>query len=431
EITPSQAAAYYLTSLVSFTAHEASLSGASIGLSVPVEAFEHYDAWLSNVIKNAGYPTYRLIDEPSAAALGYGEHIRPGSVYLIFDFGGGTLHASLVLIEENEIASQSSSRCRVLGKAGRDIGGSSIDFWLYEYLLLKHGLSPQDESIRGYSNKLLIECEKIKEMLTTQLEAPFNLMINDNNPIIGIVTRTEFESLLENKHLFLAINQTIRAALNNARERGYDEDQIQSVLMIGGSSLIPSVQQLLRQSFGAERVHAHRPMDAIARGAARLAGGADFYDFIQHEYAIRYSDPTSGDYDYKTIIQKGISYPSTTPEATLVIKGAYTGQQKLGIAIFEISRTNQECAGQMELIFDSDGFARMQPLTSREKEQRQYFWMNEQSPTFIEARPPAIQGEARFEANFYVGSNKQLLISVIDLQSGQSICDRQAVITLS
>ena len=49
---------------------------------------------------NAGLPRFRLIDEPSAAALGHGAHVQPNDVYLIFDFGGGTLDVAVVLIEE-------------------------------------------------------------------------------------------------------------------------------------------------------------------------------------------------------------------------------------------------------------------------------------------------------------------------------------------
>ena len=93
------------------------------------------------------------------------------------------------------------------------------------------------------------------------------------NPDTGAVlstafTRSSFEDLLDRHELFTAVDQTIRSALNSARERGYDEDKINSVLMVGGSSQIPSVHRVLRQIFGKDRVHTHRPMDAVARGAA-------------------------------------------------------------------------------------------------------------------------------------------------------------------
>ena len=66
-------------------------------------------------------PRAFLIDEASAAALGYGAFITPGDVYLIFDFGGGTLDVAVVLIEEDP-SQAAHRRCRVLGKAGAELG---------------------------------------------------------------------------------------------------------------------------------------------------------------------------------------------------------------------------------------------------------------------------------------------------------------------
>src|SRR5207244_2653012 len=84
--------------------------------------------------------TFRLIDEPSAAALGYGAHVQPGQVYLIFDFGGGTLDVAVVLIEDTASESgEPGRRCRVLGKAGADVGGMSIDQWLFQEVLSRCG----------------------------------------------------------------------------------------------------------------------------------------------------------------------------------------------------------------------------------------------------------------------------------------------------
>jgi hypothetical protein len=57
--------------------------------------------------------------------------------------------------------------------------------------------------------------------------------------------------------------------------------------------------------------------------------GVDFYDHIQHDYAIRYVNPTKGDYDYRTIVQRGTPYPSQEPVVRLTIKATHDGQKKL------------------------------------------------------------------------------------------------------
>ena len=430
EITPASADADFLATLLGFTRAQMPVSIDSIGMSVPVDAYEHYETWLTGVIHQAGFSSFRLIDEPSAAALGYGEHIQPGSVYLVFDFGGGTLHAGVVIIEE-ENKTPSSRRCRVLGKASREIGGSSIDRWLYEYVLSANGLSAEREEVRLVSNQILVACERAKEVLSLNEQAQIDFDFPGSASIQTVLTRQNFEEILERRQLFFEINQTLRSALNSARERGYPEESIQSILMVGGSSLIPAVRKSIQQSFGPDRVHADRPMDAIVRGAARLAGGANFYDFIQHDYAIRFTNPDSGEYAYKTIVQKGTPYPSAEAEAVLSIKGAFDGQQKLGIAIFEVGASAAGGKEEVELVFDPQGYARIMPVTALDQEKRSYFWMNENQLTFIEAFPPALQGEPRFEVKFYINQNKQLLVSVVDLKRDCMVLDRTPVVKLS
>ncbi len=339
EMTPFSAGRDFLSTLLLFAAQQLDLRGEEIGLSVPVESFEHYENWLASVAEAAGLPRFRLIDEPSAAALGYGAHIQPGHVYLIFDFGGGTMHASVVLME-SEPSAATGRRCRVLGKAGKFIGGSTIDQWIFQEVLHQNGRQDYEEPVRLLSNALLVACEAAKE----QLSVTDQTQINVSDPASGAslsaqLSRVQFEEMLDRHELLTEINRTVRSALNSARERGFNEDAIQAVLMVGGSSSIPAVQRTLRQAFGNDRVSFNRPLDAVARGAAAFVAGVDFYDHIQHNYAIRYVNPATRQYDYRVIIQSGSPYPSPAPVARLAVKASYDGQSQLGIAIFEMSET--------------------------------------------------------------------------------------------
>ncbi len=427
EITPYTAGQDFLSSVLVFAAQETGFRDEEVALSVPVEAFEHYENWLASVAENAGMPRFRLIDEPSAAALGYGAHIQPGNVYLLFDFGGGTMHAAVVLIEAEESGSGGTGalaggrRCRVLGKAGRDIGGTTIDQWIFQEVLRQNHRSDSDEDVRRISTALLVECERVKEKLSFDEQADLSIV----NPETGAVlaadfTRAGFEKLLDDHDLFMDINQTIRAAINAATERGYDESSIQSALMVGGSSQIPSVQRTMRQIFGRERVKFNRPLDAVARGAASFVAGMDFFDHIQHDYAIRYVNPEKGKYDYRTIIERGTAYPTREPVTRLQIKASYDEQKHLGIAIYELSEKRQKPSGQpVELVFDPSGAARITRLTPDEQEKRAMFWMNEHNQTFLTAEPPARRGEARFEVEFSVDENKRLTITARDVVTGR------------
>jgi molecular chaperone DnaK len=415
EITPYMAGQDFLTSVLVFAAQEIDFREEEIALSVPVEAFEHYENWLSGIAEQAGMPRFRLIDEPSAAALGYGAHIQPGNVYLIFDFGGGTMHASVILIEAEDHAA-TGRRCRVLGKAGRDVGGASIDQWLFQHVLKSNNRKDHELAIRENSTAILFACQQIKEQLSLDETALFDFTSPSGDiHLTTEYTRSSFEDLLDQHEFFTTLQQMVRQALNDAAERGYREENVQAALLVGGSSQIPSVQRTVRQMFGRERVFSNRPLDAVARGAAAFVAGVDFYDHIQHDYAIRYVDPLKGAYDYKTIVRRGTTYPTPEPVARLSLKASHDQQVHLGIAIFEIGDQRSGGNSAMELVFDPSGAARLTQITPYDLEQRNRFWMNENTPTFLLADPPARQGESRFEVEFSIDANKRLILTARDL----------------
>jgi hypothetical protein len=73
----------------------------------------------------------------------------------------------------------------------------------------------------------------------------------------------------------------------------------------------------------------------------------------------------------------------------------------------------------VELVFDPSGAARVMSVTPDEEDRRTYFWMNEASPTFLPADPPAKQSEPRFQVEFNIDGNKRLLITARDLKTGR------------
>lgn len=418
----------FLSSVLLFASQELDLGADEIALSVPVEAFEHYEDWLAEIAQSVQMPRWRLIDEPSAAALGYGAQIQPGDVYLIFDFGGGTLHASVVLVEEDDHPDK-GRRCRVLGKAGLDLGGTTIDQWLFQEVLRRNQRLDSDEDIRQISNALLVGCERLKEDLTQNNTASLYIPnLQHGADLHAEFSRAEFEDLLDQHDLFAQLDRTLRRAIRSASERGYDAEAVKAVLVVGGSSQIPAIQSTLRRIFGRERVLAGRPLDAVARGAAAFVAGVDFFDHIQHDYAIRYLN--QGRYDYRTIVQHGTPYPTTQPVVRLAIKAAQENQTHLGLAIFEIGHSQQHSSGAVELVFDPSGAARVMPVSPDELERRTRFWMNENQLTFLTAEPPARPGEDRFEVEFTIDANKRLLVTARDLLTGQLTHQNYPVVKL-
>lgn len=436
EITPAQAGREFLVSLLALVRQEIGLGDEEVAFTLPVEAFEHFADWMAAVAEEAGIHRYRFIDEASAAALGYGAHVQAGDVYMVFDFGAGTLDVAVVLIENADEAVATGRRCRILGKAGADIGGMTIDQWLFEEVLALNGRRDTDEDVRAVSRLLLVECERAKERLSFFDEAVITATNAETGAVLGAeLTRARYEEVLRRRGLFQVIEQTVQRALSAARERGYQIGDIKRVFLVGGASLIPSVQQALAGLFGRERLLLHRPMDAVARGAASFVAGIDFYDHIQHDYAIRCFNSRTGCYDYRVIVKRGTPYPSPGAVAKLKVKATHEGQAALGLAIFEVSEHRKGAmrgeTPEVELVFDPSGDARLIPLEPEEEHDRSYFWMNAASPTFLRAEPPARKGETCFEVEFSVDANRRLLITARDLRSGRTVYRDHPLVRLS
>lgn len=405
-----EAGADFLARVLDFAKESVDFENEEIAFTVPIEAYEHYQDWLTEVCDKAGITRFRLLDEASAAALGYGVSIQANDVYMVFDFGGGTLDVSIVKIEGD---ASGGKRCRVLGKAGCHIGGLTIDQWLYQDLLKRNNKT--DDDVRSISALLLKEIERAKEELTTSENAEITVADPNTGAVISAkYTRTTFEDLLEKNDLFNEIQSTIDIALSKASEKGYGKDHIKSVLLVGGSSLIPCVRRTVRRIFG-PKVQYHRPLDAVALGGAAFVAGVDFYDHIQHDYAIRRYNREKGDYEFKVIIEAGTPYPSTKNVYKCAVKATHNNQQFLGLDIYEVGRRQSAGCGNgklHELVFDPNGGAR---FTERDDpEILTQFWVNEKNPTYIHAQPPAKKDDPRFITSFTIDGNKRLCVTVFD-----------------
>jgi molecular chaperone DnaK (HSP70) len=346
---------------------------------------------------------------------------------MVVDFGGGTLDVSIIRIDGEAIGGK---RCRVLGKGGADIGGTVIDQWLYQDVLARTRKQPED--VRHLSSLLLLEVERPKEALTSADEAEVQVTDPRTGAVISArYTRNSFEDLLEERGLFATLQRTIDHALAEARERGYEREHIKAVLLVGGSSLMPCVRRAVRQLFG-ERVHYHRPLDAVAFGGAAFVSGVDFYDHIQHDYALRHYNRDKGDFDYLITVPAGTPYPTAEPIRQITVKASHEAQEFLGLNIYEVGRAPKQDTGtatSLDLVFDPSGGGRFQER--EDPEMTSHFWVNEQCPTFIHAQPPARKGDGRFPVQFTIDGNKRLCVTVRDNQTGKVLMRGHPLIKLT
>ena len=426
-----QSAADFLRQTLLAAGVHANFAEEDVAVTVPVEAFEHYQNWLDAVVQSAGVLRPRYLDEASAAALGYAAKLKPGAPFLTFDLGGGTLDVAIVRVDETQ---NGPPRCRSLGKAGAQSGGSALDQWLARDAAAQAGRDPAQ--LRAFFPRLLQEAERVKESLTTAEAETFSA----TEPETGLqiqhrYTRGAFEDLLDANGLYTKVNAVLDAAEGQAREHGYDKDQLQAVLMIGGSSLIPSIRRLVRSRYG-ERVRCERPFDAVAVGAAAYVAGAGFDDRIRHSYALQSVSRATGQHIYTTIVKAGTAYPCDVmrldqPQEPLVhtFKAWNDQQTGFGLLLFEVAETIAlACGGGgFDLVFDQNGAAR---YTAREDEEDgRHRQIGEKFK--IACNPPAKKGEPRFLATFSIDDKRYFCVTVQDILTGKTLYRKQPMVQLA
>lgn len=434
KITGREAATEFLGGVVALALLTVEDDDLEIVATAPVESFDGYRDWLVQEVR-AGLPTARLrvVDEATAAAVGYSARLNPGEAFGVIDFGAGTLDVSVVRVLEADAAG-SGAAVRTIAKKGLDLGGNTIDALLAERAIAGLAL-PMGDQI-GYNRvfrRLLASAEQAKRTLATADRTEITALDAHSDRVHRVpLTRGEFDAVLREKGVLRRINQALRSCLDSAAARGFAAEDIRHVFLVGGSCLIPAVQDLVHLHFDPEVVRLDRPLEAVAAGAAGIAGGSELYDHIQHDYAIRHVDRVTGAYEFETLVEAGTAYPTVEPVKTLTVKAVHDGQRRLGLAVYELAHaTYRDSSAELEIAFDAGGGARAVAVTPQQRQQRSMLWLNEDSPTFLAADPPAAAGEDRFRLEFRIDAHKRLTVTAYDLHRQTLVLDRQPVIRLA
>jgi molecular chaperone DnaK (HSP70)/HEAT repeat protein len=384
-------------------------------LTVPVMAFDGYVLWLHDAIQGYAPDKVRIVDESTAAALGYAI-TEPDAPVLVFDFGGGSLDLSLVELPQgraqtggflHNLLGQGAKRqaARVVAKSGLMLGGSDVDRWLFNEVLRRAGLSA--ERLGDDAAPLLSACEQAKIALSSQPQAE---IVCDAVacPVRETVTQAEFEALLEANGFFDLLRQAIDKLMLAAHRRGIYREDIPYVLLIGGTSLMPAVQRTLRQYFSEKAVRVDKPFTAVAEGALQVALGYGLEDYLTHGYGLRCLDAASH-LHYEEILPMGSRYPTEKP-VRLRLGAAHPDQKELEFVIGEIDAeavTGIEVHGQGEqAVFLADG-----------KSQKVDALNPGEQSVAVRLDPPGKPGKDRLQVDFNLDDQLQLHLTVLDLQT--------------
>jgi molecular chaperone DnaK (HSP70) len=380
-------------------------------VTVPVESFDHYTEWLREVAGAIFKRDIRVLDEATACILGHEERVKNGELYAIVDFGGGTLDVSIV---KTNLAAEADVRCRVLGRAGEELGGALVDKWLLEEIQQREGLSDQD--VADIGAVLLQRIEEAKIGLSSGAERVDIVQYNDitGRQVCHTMTRQDLSRVLAARELPQIISRTLFRALEAAADKyGTKKSEIREVLMVGGSSLLLGVADTVRTLFPDCRVRCDSPFEAIAAGACRFMG-EDLIPTLVHDYCLKAWNRAQKDYDLVPVVPRGTQYPTERPVTAKYLNSACHGADCLGIVIHERSYMSQP---DTAVTVDASGAVRISRGGGATRETTRP--LNPEDRQFIFAVPPCeLDDTKRFIAGFGVDLNKRLTISVKDTREG-------------
>ncbi len=393
--------------------------------TVPIGAFERYLGWFRDLAGQLGATTVQLVDEATAAALGYAVQ-RPSSLVLVIDFGGGTLDLSLVRTIATPLDAGTdmapAQRAEVLAKADAYVGGEDIDCWIVEDYLHQIGSSREAIGAVGWQN-LLALAERLKLRLSSADVAKESWL--DEETFMAhemTLDRDRFESILEARQLLEQLRQSLDEVLTIAIGKGISKADIEHVLLVGGSCLIPAVQQLVLSYFGRQRVRLDKPFDAIAHGALAISQLVSVDDYLRHSYAIRLWEPYTSTYSYFPLFKQGSRYPCQRSEP-LTLQVATEGQSEIRLDIGEVATI-----AQAEMTYDAQGRMTSAPL----RQQETYRSLDRQHEHVCVARlnPPGQAGVDRVTVQFEVNEQRVLIATVRDLLTNTLLIDGEAIAKL-
>ena len=217
--------------------------------------------------KIAGLEVKRLVNEPTAAALAYGLDTKKDETIAVFDFGGGTFDISILEVGEGVVEVKATNGDGHLG--GDNIDQRLID-WIVEEFKKDQGIDLSQDTMA--LQRLREAAEKAKMELSSAQETDINLPFvtaDASGPkhLSLSLTRSKFEQLVDE-----LLRRTLEPCRKALKDAGLQASQIDEAVLVGGSTRIPKVQELVREFFGKEPHKGVNPDEVVAIGAAIQAG---------------------------------------------------------------------------------------------------------------------------------------------------------------
>jgi len=331
----------------------------------------------------AGLKIKRILNEPTAAALAYGLNKKKNEQIVVYDFGGGTFDVSVLEVGDDTVEVKSTGGDTHLG--GDDFDKTIIDYLVTEYKK-ESGIDISKDPLA--LQRLREAAEKAKHELSVSAETEINLPYVSSDAsgpkhFLMKLKRAKLEELV-GKY----IDKSIKLTLAAVKDAGFKNEDIDEVVLVGGQTRMPAIQEAVKKAFGKDPHKGINPDEVVAIGAAIQAGimQGDVKDILLLDVTpLSLGIETLGGV-FTRLIEKNTTIPTAK---TQVFSTAADNQTTVEIHVLQ---------GEREMAADNKTLAKF----------------------ILDGIPPSVRGTPQVEVSFDIDANGILNVSAKDKASGKT-----------